>query len=151
SARAQELDGQLTNQSQTEHDDPVSQARTAPSHAVKRDRAERPEGSFLERDLLRELRDEVLRHEVDAGMVRESRAAARHAVAWPKACDLRRNFQNDTGAGITGRLLARYSRLDQLDCALEPVGGNAIDHFPDERRVANRLHQKALVPASPEA
>ena len=88
--REQEPHRELADEAEPDHADALADLRLGLAHAVQRDRADRRVGGVVERDALRDLRDEVLRHGDDLGVVRPAAAAAGDAVARRDALDARR-------------------------------------------------------------
>ena len=142
-ARPEHLHGQDAHEAKADDRDRLAEAHLALAHALQRDCADRRARGVRETHAVGNPGDQVARHGIAFGVVREARAAAGHAVADGEPA-VAPGFDDDARAGIAeGNGLVEL-RLHLLQRREDPLGLHLAQNLPDLIGHLQRLADQAL-------
>ncbi len=136
---AQQLDGDLPDEAESDDDDRLADSYVGLPHTLHRDGADGRVCGVVERDAVRDRRAEVSGNEEHLGVRRISRAGACDAVAGPEIRDAVADRRDDARRAVAERFERLEPRAHLLHRRRDALAPEVVDDLFDEIGALTRL------------
>ncbi len=140
----EQLDSELTDQSQADDREDFPQGRLRDANSLQRDRTDRHERRSLVVNPVRYANREVMRNQVDLGVISNLCAGASHALSHGESRDAFADCDDAADAAIAERVGLIELVEDGAPGCDEPIATDSLDDLPDQIGSFARLSQQRL-------